>query len=444
MSKINIESNAYIRMFSHVLRFGSEALEESLEVMGLCIGNYDEVEDKFNLINVIPYQHGIKVSTGFTKEDLEFFSNLNKEYQDRDLKIIGWYLSRPGWGLDFTDITIQNHRLFQTEKNPQNFVIIFDHSRMGTENDFGFKIYSLRDFKKSNDYIEMPYDISIPDNLNFFKWVQKFVEDSQKQSPVIIKEVKEAPLRDLQEIPVSTESLIEASIKDYSTEVEYVFSGFKEGITKLNEVISGTYQPQINSWIKDMTQGTLKGWEYISRTINQLKLTLSEALGNVQKYFDHTFNEISSLFKRNITEYIEKRVKGQQELKSELSSMLDNNINELKSIIMEQISNSLNHLQDESIKLLETVNQNSEINSKLGEIVIELNTLVSENEKSINDLTSNIGEQIEKVMNPFKNIITEKSEELGTELKPIQETFSEIKILLDKLQKIITDFRNLT
>ncbi|MFW9895149.1 MAG: hypothetical protein ACFFD7_05025, partial [Candidatus Thorarchaeota archaeon] len=188
MSKINIESHAYIRMFSHVLRFGNEALEESLEVMGLCIGNYDEVKDKFNLINVIPYQHGIKVSTGFTKEDIEFFSNLNKEYQDKDLKIIGWYLSRPGWGLDFTDITIQNHRFFQTEKNPQNFIIIFDHSRMGTENDFGFKIYSLRDFKKSNDYIEMQYDINIPDNLNFFKWVQKFVEDSQKQSPVIIKE----------------------------------------------------------------------------------------------------------------------------------------------------------------------------------------------------------------------------------------------------------------
>ncbi|MFW9895042.1 MAG: hypothetical protein ACFFD7_04485 [Candidatus Thorarchaeota archaeon] len=266
----------------------------------------------------------------------------------------------------------------------------------------------------------------------------------EKAVEFIIKEVKEAPLRDLQEIPVSTESLVEASIKDYSTEVEYVFSGFKEGITKLNEVISGTYQPQINSWINDMTQGTLKGWEYISRTINQLKLTLSEALGNVQKYFDHTFNEISSLFKRNITEYIEQRVKGQQELKSKLSSMLDNNIDELKGIIMEQISNSLNLLQDESIKLLETVNQNSEINSKLGEIVIELNKLVSENEKSMNDLTSNIGEQIEKVMNPFKTKITEKSEELGTELKPIQETFSEIKILIDKLQKIITDFRNLT
>ncbi|MFW9823837.1 MAG: hypothetical protein ACFFE4_12915, partial [Candidatus Thorarchaeota archaeon] len=199
-----------------------------------------------------------------------------------------------------------------------------------------------------------------------------------------------------------------------------------------------------NSWINDMTQGTLKGWEYISRTINQLKLTLSDALRNVQKYFNHTFSEISSLFKRNITEYIETRVEGQQELKNELSSILDNNIDELKNMIMEQISSSLDHLFDESDKLLDITTQNSEINSKLGEIVIEVNLLASESESNMNNLTSNIGGYIEKFVTPYKTQIGEKFGELDTELKPIQETFSEIKILLEKLQKIITDFRNLT
>ncbi|MCK4287283.1 MAG: hypothetical protein KAX18_13820, partial [Candidatus Lokiarchaeota archaeon] len=119
ISKIIIGSEAFIRMMTHVLRFGNEALEESVEVMGVCIGKEDDTENRFNILNIIPIQHGLKVSTGFTKEDIEFFANLNKEYQEKGLKIIGWYISRPGWGLDFTDITIQNHKFFQTEKNPQ-------------------------------------------------------------------------------------------------------------------------------------------------------------------------------------------------------------------------------------------------------------------------------------------------------------------------------------
>ena len=56
----------------------------------------------------------------------------------------------------------------------------------------------------------------------------------------------------------------------------------------------------------------------------------------------------------------------------------------------------------------------------------------------------NIDEQIENVMTPLKAQISESSEELDLELKPIRESHSEIKILLEKLQKIITDFRNLT
>ena len=444
ISKIIIGSEAFIRMITHVLRFGNEALEESAEVMGICIGKKDETENVFNILNIIPLQHGIKVSTGFTKEDVELLANLNKEYQEKDLKIIGWYISRPGWGLDFTEITIQNHKFFQTEKNPQGFVIIFDHTIMGKEKEFGFKIYTLKDFKKSNDSREIPYEIIIPKNLNFFKWVQKLVEDSQRLSPVIIKELKEEPLRELQEIPLSTEDLVDKSIKDYSSQIEQVFDGFNDGLKKVNETISGTYKSQIKNWVDDMTQGTLKGMEYISRSTNQLNNTVSDGLRDVQNYLNSTFTEISSLFKKNITEYINKRVKGQQELTSEISITLKENIEEIKKEFLDQLINNMTPLEEKITSVLDILDSNLKLNSKMSEIAIELNSLVSETENNINSLTDNIDEQIENVMTPLKAQISESSEELDLELKPIRESHSEIKILLEKLQKIITDFRNLT
>ena len=444
ISKIIIDSEAFIRMITHVLRFGNEALEESVEVMGICIGKKDETENLFNLLNIIPLQHGMKVATGFTKEDIELLANLNKEYQEKDLNIIGWYISRPGWGLDFTDFTIQNHKFFQTEKNPQGFAIIFDHTIMGKEKEFGFKIYTLKDFKKSNDSREIPYEIILPKNLSFFKWVQKLVEDSQRLSPVIIKELREEPLRELQEIPLSTEDLVDKSIKDYSSQIEQVFDGFNDGLKKVNETISGTYKSQIKNWVDDMTQGTLKGIEYISRSTSQLNNTVSDGLRDVQNYLNSTFTEISSLFKKNITEYINKRVIGQQELTSEISTKLKENIEEIKKEFMDQIINNINPLEEKITTVLDILDDNSKLNSKMSEIAIELNSLVSETENNINSLTDNIDEQIEKVIAPHKAQINESSEELDLELKPIQESHLGIKILLEKLQKIITDFRNLT
>jgi proteasome lid subunit RPN8/RPN11 len=252
--KILIKSDAFIRMMTHVLRFGNEVLDESLEVMGVCIGNVEESNKIVNLINIIPIQHGIHVSTGFAKEDIELFAKLEQDYQEKEMNVIGWYLSRPGWGLDFTEITIQNHKFFQNDKNPISFVVIFDHSLMGREGEFGFNIYTLKDYKKSDEYLEIPYELEIPANLDFFKWVKKFIEDSQRLSPVMIKELKEQSSRDLQEIPSSTEDLLEESIKDYSEQVNQVILGFNNGFEKINEALSQTYKSQFNSWIGELTQ----------------------------------------------------------------------------------------------------------------------------------------------------------------------------------------------
>ncbi|MBY8989708.1 MAG: hypothetical protein KGD58_03055 [Candidatus Lokiarchaeota archaeon] len=442
--KVIIKADAFIRMMTHVLRFGNEALDESIEVMGICIGNVDETSKVINLLNIIPIQHGIHVSTGFSKEDIELFAGLEKEYQEKDMKIVGWYLSRPGWGLDFTEITIQNHKFIQTDKNPHGFVIIFDHTLMGKERGFGFAINSLKEYKKSNDYFEISYELEIPSNLNFFRWVQKFAEDSQRLSPVMINEIKEQSLRELQDIPLSTEDLIDETVKDYSEQVNQITSGFNNGFTKLNEALADTYETQFNVWVGDVTQGTLKGMKHISRSINQLKNTLSDGLRDVKKYFNSTFEEISSLFKKNITEYINKRVEGQKELKTEISQILNSAIEESKITIDNQINSKTTPFEGKVQEVLDALESTSNLNSQISTSIMELNNLTSDKDDEIKNLMKSISENLEKVTIPFNTQIDGKFEEIDTELKPVKDSYSEIRILLEKLQKTITEFRNLT
>ena len=442
--KVVIKADAFIRMMTHVLRFGNEALDESVEVMGICIGNIDETSKSINLLNIVPIQHGIHASTGFTKEDIELFAGLEKEYQEKDMKIVGWYLSRPGWGLEFTEITIQNHKFIQTDKNPDGFIIIFDHTLMGKEKGFGFVINSLKEYKKSNDYFEISYELEIPSNLNFFRWVQKFVEESQKLSPVMINEIKEQSLRELQDIPLSTEDLIDETVKDYSEQVNQITSGFNNGFTKLNEALADTYETQFNVWVGDVTQGTLKGMKHISRSINQLKNILSDGLRDVKKYFNSTFEEISSLFKKNITEYINTRVEGQKELKTEITQILNSAIEESKITIDNQINSKTTPFEEKVQEVLDALESTSNLNSQISTLIMELNNLTSDKDHEIKNLMKSISENLEKVTIPFNTQIDGKFEEIDTELKPVKDSYSEIRILLEKLQKTITEFRNLT
>ncbi|MHA1915076.1 MAG: hypothetical protein ACW986_05690 [Promethearchaeota archaeon] len=442
--KLVIKPDAFIRMITHVLKYGNEALDESVEVMGVCIGKIAEGESLIELLNIIPIQHGMQVSTGFTRDDIELFAQLDKEYQEKSMGIVGWYISRPGWGLDFTDITIQNHKFFQTDKNPLGFIIILDHSLMGDQvKDLGFKVYTLKDYKKSDEHLNVSYEIGNPDTLSFFKWVQKFVEDSQRLTPVLIKELKDQSLKELQEIPQSKDDLVSDSITDYSAHVDQVFQGFRSGISTLNEIISEPYTNQLKGWIGDMTHGTLKGMEYISGSLNQLKNTVTDGLRDVQKFFNTTFSEISQLFKKNITEYINNRVQGEQELKTEISSIIDKMIEELKENMDKNLEESFNLIREKLGVIQTTFDNNNDFSSRLTELSSEISKLVSSSEDDIKNLKNNLEEHIENAIAPVRTQLEEKFEELDSELNPTKESYSEIRTLLEKLQKLITEFRNI-
>jgi hypothetical protein len=259
----------------------------------------------------------------------------------------------------------------------------------------------------------------------------------------MIKEIKEQSLGELQEIPQSPEDLVDDTIQDYSGQINQITTGFNNGFAKLNEALANTCESQFNGWIGDVTQGTLKGMKHISKSINHLKNTISDGLRDVKNNFNNSFEEISSLFRKNITEYINTRVDGQKELKTKISQILNSAIEESKVTIDNQIKNKTKPIEEKIQEVIEGMESTLNLNSQISAKIMELKTLTSDKDNDIKNLMKSISENIEKVKIPFNTQIDGKFEELDIELKPVKDSYSEIKILLEKLQKTITEFRNL-
>ena len=237
---VYVRKEAFRNMLTHVLRFGNDTLEKSIEVMGICLGDYNTVESVVNIYNAVPIMHGLPVSVGFSKKELELFQQVREKYEVGETIVVGWYISRPSWGLDFTEVTIGNHKFFQNENFPNGICIVFDHSLMGKDGNLGFEVFRLDDYSKTEKYHTVPFEVEIPNSLEYFKWVQKFSEDFQKKNPILIKEIDEfvEPVSgDLREIPRSDDTQVIADTTAESLDLTALDSGFYNGAEKLKKVL---------------------------------------------------------------------------------------------------------------------------------------------------------------------------------------------------------------
>ena len=443
--RILIKKEAFRNMITHVLRFGSNALEKSVEVMGICLGELTENEKDIVLINAIPITHGKKVSAGFTKDDYDLLTQLEKQYQKKNLNIVGWYSSHPGWGLYFSDIEIKTHQFFQKESNPNGFCIVFDHTLMDKDKSFGFEIYRFDDFKKADKYHNVVFEIEEPADLDYFKWVQKFVEDLQKQTPILIKEIsesKESIPGELQEIPISEEISKEEELDEYS-HISPIISGFQRGVSKFSESIVDTFKSQFGDWTNNLKEGSSKGSEYLRNSVNKMKEASSQSLIKVENWFNKNMDSMLNEFKETVVKYVDKRVEAQSQLRNDLNNIKEDLFNDLERII----DNNLKYIRSEVesvVKLAtEKVNKSTEMNSKIEEMIGSISNVILAIKDESNNLSNKIEKNIETKINQFEISINEKIEKMSSEIQPFKEYYLEISELLEKLQKIITGFRNI-
>ena len=438
-----IKKEAFRNMLTHVLRFGSDKLEQSIEVMGICIGKYDTIEEKVIVENAVPLIHGDKAEIGFDKDAYDIFTEIGKKYSST---LIGYYHSHPSWGLYLSESDIVNLQYFQKEEFPYGFSIVFDHTLMGKNGNLGFEIYRLDDYIKADKYHTIPFKIEIPNSLEYFKWVQKFSEDFQKKDPILIKEINEfveQPLGELQEIPKTEETqTIEEEIVDYP-ELTSIALGFQHGTEKLSEMFMNIRKTQIGDWIKDVNQGTSKGTEYISKSVNKMKEAISSGINKVANWFNMTLNETGTEFKKSVSNYVDTRVENNKEFITEISTAKNNLIDSLNALIEDQILNIKNEMELVGSSISGKVEETMQINSQIEELIKNLQSELIITNNQENSLAQNIEKRFENSITSFRTNLDDKIEKMNTELEPFKEFNSEIKVLLEKLQKTITSFRNL-
>ncbi len=430
--KIKIKKEAFRNMITHVLRFGNEALDESVEVMGICIGKLNDKD--IDLINAIPITHGKKISIGFNSDDYNTFSEIENRYASKKMNIVGWYSSHPGWGLFFSDSAIKTHHsFFQNEQKPYGFYVVFDHTLMGKEGNLGFEIYRLNDSSddKNNEYHKVEYELEFPSTLDYFKWVQKLVEDTQKKAPILIREINElaeSPLDDLQEIPMSKEPILALGP---------IISGFQEGTSKFADLFMDQFEHQLGTWTKDIRDGALTGSELLKNSTSNMKGKISDGISNVANWFKRNLDEIAENFKENISMYLDIRIDAQRDLITQLSSSKDEILNDLNNLVETNFKNIMNHIENNLKDLSDKISNSSSLTFKLEESVNK----TSENITEVSNETENFSNKIENIISTdissLEQNITNEIEKLNTELNNLKETYKEMNLATEKLKKII-------
>ena len=442
--KIFIKKEAFRNMVTHVLRFGSNVLENSVEVLGICLGKYNDTDDRVIIENTIPLTHGEKVEIGFDKEMYELFTQIKKKYSS---ELIGYYHSHPSWGLYLSESDLGNIQFFQNEKFPQGFCIVFDHTLIVLGGNLGFEIFLLDDYTNTDKYSSVSYEIEIPSTLEYFKWIQKFMEDFQKKSPILIKEINEIVETipgDLQEIPTSEISeQIEEELKKYP-EITSIISGFKQGSERFSEVFMNTFQNQIGVWITDIEQGNSRGTEYITKSVDKMKQAVVSGLLKVSSWFKNTLNETVFEFKNTVSNYVDTRIDTHKQVTEEISEVKQNLVNNLNNLIENKLKNIESEIEDTANSTTQKLEETTQINIKMEEMIKRLEDHLTTINNQTKIFTQEIEKKVETSINPLQTNFHEKIEKLSAELDPFKNNYSEIRILLDKLQKTITDFRNLT
>ncbi|MFX1446558.1 MAG: hypothetical protein ACFFCG_00315 [Promethearchaeota archaeon] len=445
--KIFIKMSAFNDMISHVLRFANTSLEINDQVMGFCVGNRDPNNNYLNVSQAIPIIHGDIVELGFSEKIHKILIKTKEEVKNENLEVLGWYHSHPeSKSFFFSDVDKKNHLYFQNEQNPNAFGIVFDHLKLQKGRNFGFEVFRLDDPNKGekSNTIKVDYEIEAPKSLDFYKWVQKLVEYSQMKDPIIIREkleMNDQTPPDLQEIPMSIGQL-DAEIELKYPNIEPVIEGVKKGLQNFSNLVLNNYKTELETWSIEFNDGALISLNKISASLAHMNLAVKQGFEKVEKWIDINFKERIDEYKEKIEKYINNRLEGQEKLKTNIEKtkeVLTNEINKNLEQSIETISVSIKKDINEIInKLYELSMQDKTIKERIEHSTEQISKLTDQ----IENLSIEMLKGISAINHPFEINLSTNYDKLISELETFNNNFIEIEELIERLQSIIPDFRN--
>jgi proteasome lid subunit RPN8/RPN11 len=448
---IIISNNAFRKMLQHVFKYANDALEVKQEVLGICLGRKESKQNRFKVNDVIPITHGDVVESGFSQELHNIISEIKRKSLEKELNIIGWYHSHLGYGIYLSNSDRVNHLFFQNEESPYGFAIVFDYKIVESENgkkDYGFEILRFKNYLKGPEsgYAKVRYEIEKPNTLDYFKWVKNLVEDSQRKVPIIINEYNEItkPIpEELQKIPSSEESIIQEEVDLINTQMSNILKGSRNGFLKFNDIMSNNIQNEFENWMRDVSKGSLRGIEQLKSSISQMRKTVVDGFEDVENYFTRSFKEISEIFVKDVSGYlnntIEQQIKLKEKINQNLQNLSSNSLALIKNnieIVKTEINENISHTEVKIHNIDQGINQVKFIATTLQN---NLNDVL----KTTDSLTDILKVDINKVCRLFENNLKAEIDGFNVNSDSIIEKNKEIQGLIERLQKVISEFRQL-
>ncbi|TXT53653.1 MAG: hypothetical protein BAJALOKI2v1_890008 [Promethearchaeota archaeon] len=435
-----IKKEAFRNMITHVLKYGHKNLEKKAQVLGVCIGKLASNGKTVELVNCLPLIHGDAVEEEFSEELKNFIDQLDKKYQEKNLNIYGYYHSHIGFGLFYSDTDIKNQQFFELKQSPFDFGIVFDPTEMDDDGDLGFRVFKLNE--KATDFQNVNYKLEIPNSLDFFTWCKKLMEDYQKESPVLIREVlekEEGPIGQLQEIPKSED--IAADFKEEPSESENdILRGFQEGVDQFKDTFMTSLTNQLNLWIDNLSSETTKGTKLLLNITNQMNNNLSYGITKIRKGFERNQEEILTTQEDGLIGTLQDEIENIKTHKTELEEFSENLIKERKS----QINNFLSGIKESLQAITETYKNTLNLSSnKVNEITNGITNFSGVNNSISNTLeefTNSINQKFKEKTSLFQSKTEEKISSIDRSLDDVMQKQNNLRDDIKSLKKEIRKF----
>jgi proteasome lid subunit RPN8/RPN11 len=444
LGKVLIKYDAFRKIIAHVLRFANESKESSEQVLGVCVGAFFNDKKSFIISDAIPIMHGDAVELGFSQDIHDSINEVKENYSESNSNIIGWYHSHLGYGLYFSNSDKVNNLNFQNAENLYGFGIVIEQTLMNEGENYGFEVYRLKDHTKGADsnYIRVEFEIEPPNSMDFFRWVKELVESSQNKNTEIVYEFgefKKPSPNELLKIPSTNQEKHELKVKEEFT----LLYGIKDGMEKFSNSFINVYEQQLNSWMKDISEDVLIGNEYIRSSINNIKTTLASGLEDAQRIFNRIYSEISSLFVKNIKTIIDTRLENQIELKNDIERNTEEQLDHLFQVLEKEVRKITNTLEENMITIKNELEKIAKNNVNIEESLITNTELLNKIYTETDKLSNNVMQHIEKSSKDFETKLFNELQDFSSKMTPNKEIYHEIEELIERLQKVISDLRQI-
>jgi polyhydroxyalkanoate synthesis regulator phasin len=272
--------------------------------------------------------------------------------------------------------------------------------------------------------------------------VKQLVESTQSKSSEIIyefNEVQKPPPESLQKIPTLPQEEMESEAEE---ELSLLY-GVDEGMEKLKDSFLKLYELQLISWMSDVSNGVLTGSEYIRSSINNIKTTLTSGLEDAQRIFDKSFSDISNLFMKNIRVSVDLRLENQIELKNDIKAINEEHLNSLFIRLEKEIRDVTNDFEEKITNIKKELEKIALNNNSIQESLIQTNDILNTVYEETDKLSDTVIQHIENSSKPFESKLMNELEDFFGNMTPNKEIYAEIEELIERLQRVISDLRQI-